>query len=416
MKEDEMVTETKTKNDIEIITDGGVTTPKGFTAGGIHAGIRRDWTKLDVGLLYSEAPCTTAAVYTSNQLKAAPLLVTKEHLANGASQAIVANAGCANAATGKQGWENAVKMAQLAGTKLGLDPHDVIVASTGVIGTQLPMDRIADGVEKVELSAGGGIDFAVSIMTTDTVKKHLAVGNGRWTIGAACKGVGMIHPNMATMLCFMTTDASVEQTFLQKALSEAVDVSFNMVDIDSDTSTNDTAVVMANGLAGGEPINESHPEAGLFQKALTLLCTSMARKMVQDAEGGTKLIEAKVHGGASPADARRAAREIVSSVGVKTAIYGEDPNWGRILAAIGNSGAEFNMEKTQLWLASPTGGEVALFADGAPLAFDQAAAKACLATRDVGIRVDLGLGGAEATAWGSDLTEEFVRLNSVYTT
>ena len=411
-----VMAESKTSEGIEIVADGGVTSAKGFTAGAVHVAVRTDWDKLDVGMVFSEAPCMTAAVYTSNQLKAAPLLVTKEHLANGKAQAIVANAGCANAATGKQGYENAVKMAQLAGEKLGIDPHDVVVASTGVIGTQLPVDRIANGIENIELTADGGTDFAVAIMTTDTVKKHLAVKSGNWTIGAACKGVGMIHPNMATMLCFMTTDAPVEQAFLQKSLKQAVDASFNMVDIDSDTSTNDTAVVMANGLAGGAPITDGHPEAPTFQKALTLLCTSMARMMVTDAEGGTKLIESKVEGATTPEDARKAAREIVSSIGVKTAITGQDPNWGRILAAIGNSGATFDLDKTQLWLGAPDGGEVLLFADGAPQKYDYAAAKACLAPAEVHIRVALNLGSGEATAWGSDMTEEFVRLNSVYTT
>ncbi len=412
MIKDEVMTEAT----IEVITDGTVTTPKGFHAGAVHAGVRRDWTKLDVGLLASEVPCTVAATYTSNKLKAAPLLITQKHLADGKAQAIVANSGCANCATGEQGLANAIEMAQIAGVKLGIDPHDVVVASTGVIGTHLPMDRVGPGIEKIALSPAGGTDFAISIMTTDTVKKHIAVTSGGWTIGAVCKGVGMIHPNMATMLCFMTTDASVEPAFLQKALSQAVDASFNMVDIDNDTSTNDTAVVMANGLAGGHPITDGHPQAEVFQKALTLVCTSMARMMVTDAEGGTKLIEAKVQGASTTADARKAAREIVSSIGVKTAIYGEDANWGRILAAIGNSGAAFDMEKTELYLASPDGGEVLLFSNGSPQQYDLADAKTCLAPSEVGIRVNLGLGSATATAWGSDLTEEFVRLNSQYTT
>jgi glutamate N-acetyltransferase/amino-acid N-acetyltransferase len=405
-----------TKDQIEVLPDGGITTPKGFTAGAIHVGVRTDWTKLDLGLVYSEATCTCAATYTSNQLKAAPLLVTMEHLKNGKARAIVANAGCANAATGRTGWDNAVKMAQLTGQKLEVDPHDVIVASTGVIGTQLPMHKISSGIEKITLSADSGNDFAVAIMTTDTVKKNIAVRANGWTIGAACKGVGMIHPNMATMLCFITTDAPVEQEFLQKTLREAVDVSFNMVDIDNDTSTNDMAVVMANGLAGGEPITRDHAQADTFRKALTLLCTSIARMMVTDAEGGTKVIETKVHAAASSVDARKAAREIVSSIGVKTAIYGEDANWGRILAAIGNSGAAFDLEKLRLYLVNPAGGEVLLFASGAPQQYDVAVAKSCLAPKEVGIRVDLGLGDGEATAWGSDMTEEFVRLNSVYTT
>ncbi|MEX0683050.1 MAG: bifunctional glutamate N-acetyltransferase/amino-acid acetyltransferase ArgJ [Dehalococcoidia bacterium] len=403
-------------SEIEIIQGGGVTTPKGFTAGAIHVGVRTDWTKLDVGMIYSEVPCKAAATYTSNTLKAAPLLVCKEHLKNGHAQAIVANAGCANAATGQQGWDNAVTMAQLAGKKLGIDPHDVIVASTGVIGTQLPMDRISSGIEKIELGSYGGLNFANAIMTTDTVVKHLAVRAGDWTIGAACKGVGMIHPNMATMLCFITTDSPAQHDFLQASLKEAVDVSFNMVDIDNDTSTNDMAVVLANGLAGGEPVTDGHPQAAAFQKALTLVCTSMARMMVQDAEGGTKLIETKVQGAATASDARKAAREIVSSVGVKTAMYGEDPNWGRILAAIGNSGATWSPETTKLYLGQPDGGEICLYADGAPQKYDVAAAKACLAPSEIFVRVVLGDADGAATAWGSDLTEDFVRFNSMYTT
>jgi glutamate N-acetyltransferase/amino-acid N-acetyltransferase len=408
--------EAMTKDTIEVLPDGGVTTPKGFTAGAVHVGVRTDWTKLDLGLIYSEAPCVTAATYTSNRLKAAPLLVTQAHLKDGKARAIVANSGCANAATGRTGWDNAVKMAQIAGGKLGVDPHEVVVASTGVIGTQLPMHKISSGIEKITLSREGGLDFALAIMTTDTVKKHIAVSAGGWTIAAACKGVGMIHPNMATMLCFITTDAPVEQQFLQSSLSQAVDVSFNMVDIDNDTSTNDMAVVLANGMAGGAAIAEGHAQAETFRKALTLVCTSIARMMVTDAEGGTKLIETKVHGALSPEDARKAAREIVSSIGVKTAIYGEDPNWGRILAAIGNSGATFDLEKLRLYMANPAGGEVLLFATGAPQPYDAAVAKACLSPKEVGIRVDLGLGEGEATAWGSDMTEEFVRLNSQYTT
>jgi glutamate N-acetyltransferase/amino-acid N-acetyltransferase len=414
--EEKMVTANEKETKIEIMQDGGITSAQGFTAGGVHVGVRDDWTKLDVGLVYSEAPCTTAAVYTSNTLKAAPLLLTREHLKNGKAQAIVANSGCANAATGQQGAENAVVMAKLAADKLGLEPTDIVVASTGVIGLQLPMDRIEKGVAETKLTGDGGDDFALSIMTTDTVKKQIAVRFGGWTIGAACKGVGMIHPNMATMLCFMTTDAPVEETFLSSALKEAVDVSFNMVDIDNDTSTNDMAIVLANGLAGGEAITAGHPQAEAFQKALTLVCTSMARMMVSDAEGGTKLIETKVEGAASPADARKAAREVVTSIGVKTAIYGEDANWGRILAAIGNSGAAWTEPTTALYLRHPDGGEICLYRDGAPQDYDEAVAKACLAPDEVLVRIELGQGTGEATAWGSDLTEEFVRLNSMYTT
>jgi glutamate N-acetyltransferase/amino-acid N-acetyltransferase len=411
-----MLKEKSAVSEIEFVPGGSVTTPLGFTAGAVPVGVRTDWDKLDVTLLYSEKPCAAAAVYTSNNLKAAPVVVTQSHLADGRAQAVVVNAGCANAATGKQGIDNAVTMAKLAGAKLGIDPHDVVVSSTGVIGVQLPMDRIAAGIEKIALTRGGGVDFAKAIMTTDTVPKYVAVRCGEWAIGGAVKGVGMIHPNMATMLCYVTTDAPVAQPFLAEALKEAVDASFNMIDVDSDTSTNDTVVVMANGMAGGGLIDAAHRDAEPFSEALTAVCTHLAKAMVADAEGGSKVIEVRVEGAASLSDARKAAREIVSSLGVKTAMYGEDPNWGRILAAVGNSGAAMDMDTATLFLARPGGGELCLYENGAPLPFDAAEAKTCLAPRDIRVRVGLGLGDGAATAWGSDLTEDYVRLNSLYTT
>ena len=405
---------------IELLAEGSVTTPRGFSAGAVHVGVRPDWDKLDVALLHSEAPCAAAGVFTSNRLQAAPVTVTRQHLSDGQARAVVVNAGCANAATGKQGHENAVRMAQLAATRLGVDPHDVVVASTGVIGTQLPMERIAGGIQKITLSPAGGLDFARAIMTTDTKVKHVAARGANWSIGGVVKGVGMIHPNMATMLCFLTTDAAAAPPFLAAALKEAVDVTFNMIDIDSDTSTNDMAVILANGLAagaaGGPVIDDAHPEARLFAAALAAVCTHLAKAMVDDAEGGTKVIEARVEGAASLSDARAAARGIVSSLGVKTAVYGHDPNWGRILAAVGNSGAQFAMERTALYLGSPDGKELCLFRDGAPLACDPVQAKACFTPHEVRFRADLGVGGSAATAWGSDLTEDYVRLNSLYTT
>ncbi len=252
-------------------------------------------------------------------------------------------------------------------------------------------------------------------MTTDTRPKHVAVRSANWSIGGVVKGVGMIHPNMATMLCFVTTDASVRQPFLQKALEAAVDDSFNMIDVDSDTSPDDIALVLANSLAGGEAIDEGHREAPAFAVALKQLCVYLAKAMIADAEGATKTIEAQVGGAASAEDARRAARAIISSLGVKTAVYGKDPNWGRVLSAIGNSGAEVQEERTKLFLATPDDGEICLFA-GVPQGFDPAQAKACLESESIRFRIDLGLGEAAATAWGSDLTEDYVRLNSEYTT
>jgi len=404
----------------EPMPEGGVDLPRGFLAGAVRAGIRPDLDKLDVGVLYSRVPCAAAAVYTSNRVKAAPLLLCQEHLADGRAQAIIANSGCANAATGQQGLSHARRTAELVAAKLGIQPHDVLVASTGVIGTFLPMERIEDAVSCVELSAAGGADFALAIMTTDTRPKCEGGRCGHqgqeYALWAVAKGAGMIHPNMATMLCFVATDAPLAQPYLAACLREAVDVSFNMIDVDSDTSTNDTVIVLANGLAGGDLIDAGHPAAGAFLAALTDCCVGLAKAIVADAEGATKVIECAVEGAASLADARLAAREVVRSLAVKTAVYGCDPNWGRILAAVGNSGAAMIEEKTVVYLSAPENGGVCVYRHGAPLPFDEAQARACLAAREVRIRVALGLGEGAATAWGSDITEEYVRLNSAYTT
>jgi glutamate N-acetyltransferase/amino-acid N-acetyltransferase len=400
--------------------EGGVALPRGFLAGAVRAGIRPDVDKLDVGILRSEVPCAAAAVYTSNRVKAAPLVLCQQYLADGRAQAIIANSGCANAATGEQGLADARAMAELTAAKLGIRPRDVLVASTGVIGTFLPMERLRDAVSRIELSAAGGPGFARAIMTTDTRPKcdggRCGHQGEEYALWAVAKGAGMIHPNMATMLCFIATDAPLAQPYLAACLREAVDVSFNMIDVDSDTSTNDTVIVLANGLAGGELIDEGHPAAGAFRSALTGCCVHLAKAIVADAEGATRLIECTVEGAASREDARRAAREVVRSLAVKTAVYGCDPNWGRILAAVGNSGAEMAEEKVALLLSAPGNGSVCFFRHGAPVAFDEGQVRVWLAAREVHIRVELGLGEATATAWGSDITEEYVRLNSAYTT
>jgi glutamate N-acetyltransferase/amino-acid N-acetyltransferase len=401
---------------IQMIEGGGVTSAKGFVAGAVRAKMRDDWDKLDVAMLYSEAPCAAAGVYTQCNVVAAPVVITRKHLADGKARAVLANSGCANAATGERGMENAVEMAQLAAAKLGVDPHDVIVASTGVIGTHLRMDRMGHAVEAIELSERAGLAFAQGIMTTDTQPKQFAVRFADYTLGGACKGAGMIHPNMATMLAFLTTDAPVAQPFLPCALKEAVAVSFNMIDVDSDTSTNDMAVLLANGVAGGEEIGEKHPLAPTFAAALTLVCTEMAKAMVADAEGSTKVIVANVVGAASPEDARLAAREVVRSLAVKTAVYGHDPNWGRVLAAVGNSGCRMEEAKTDLSLVDEEGHALCLLRHGSPQALTEGEAKPYFEALEVRFLVDLGLGEHSATAWGSDITEEYVRLNSLYTT
>ncbi len=404
------------KEEIEVVAEGGVTSAKGFVAGAVRARMRTDWDKLDVALLYSEAPCTAAGVYTQCKVVAAPVVITRKHLADEVAQAVIANSGCANAATGEQGMRDAVEMAQLAAARLGLDPHQVVVASTGVIGTFLSMERMRHGVEAIELSPAGGLAFAQGIMTTDTRPKQSAVKFGEYTLGGATKGAGMIHPNMATTLTFLTTDAPLAAPFLSRTLKEAVDVSFNMIDVDSDTSTNDMVVVLANGFAGGEEINDDHPLAPTFASALTRVCTDLAKAIVADAEGGTRVIETTVVGAASPEDARLAAREVVRSLAVKTAVYGHDPNWGRVLAAAGNSGCRMAEAKTSLWLVDAQGHELCLLKQGSPQPLAEGEAKPYFEALEVRFRVDLGLGDDTATAWGSDLTEEYVRLNSLYTT
>lgn len=419
-----MYSEAAMSERIEEVAEGGVTSAKGFVAGAVRARMRPNWDKLDVAMLYSEAPCVAAGVYTQCNVVAAPVVVTRKHLADGRAQAAVACSGCANAATGERGMRDAVEMAQLAAAKLALDPHEVVVASTGVIGTFLPMDRLRHGIEAIELSAGGGLAFAQGIMTTDTRPKQSAVRFGEYTVGGACKGAGMIHPDlalspaegMATMLAFVTTDAPVAAPFLSRALKEAVDVSFNMIDVDSDTSTNDMVVILANGLAGGEEIGDGHALGPLFASALTQVCTDLAKAIVADAEGGTKVIEATVVSAASVEDARLAAREVVRSLAVKTAVYGHDPNWGRVLAAVGNSGCRMEEARTTLWLVDAQGGELCLLKDGSPQPLEEGKAKPYFEAPEVRFRVDLGLGDEAAVAWGSDLTEEYVRLNSLYTT
>jgi glutamate N-acetyltransferase/amino-acid N-acetyltransferase len=401
---------------IETVADGGVTSAKGFVAGAVRARMRSDWDKLDVTVLYSEAPCAAAGVYTQCNVAAAPVVVTRKHLANGKARAVIANSGCANAATGEKGMEDAVEMAQLVAGKLDLGPREVVVASTGVIGTLMPMDRMRHAIEAVELSAGGGPAFAQAIMTTDTRPKQSAAKFGGCTLGGASKGAGMIHPNMATTLTFLTTDASVAAPFLSRALKDAVDASFNMIDIDSDTSTNDMVVVLANGLASEDEIDDGHPLAPLFASALTHVCTDLAQALVADAEGGTKVIETTVEGAASQEDARLAAREVVRSLGVKTAVYGHDPNWGRVLAAVGNSGCRMEAAKTDLWMVNAEGRELCLLKNGSPQPLADGEGKPYFEALEVRFRVDLGLGDHSAVAWGSDLTEEYVRLNSMYTT
>lgn len=398
------------------IEGGTVTSPRGFHAGATAAGIKNpDDTRLDLGILYSEEPCVVAGVLTSNRVKSAPVILCRERLETGRSRAVVVCSGCANASTGEQGLRDAAEMASLTAESLGTDVENVMVASTGVIGPRLPMERVRDGLRHIGLSDIGGHELAQAIMTTDTHSKETAVtveaGDTSFTIGGIAKGSGMIHPDMATMLSFLTTDAAVTREFLCAALRKAADVSFNMVSVDGDTSPNDTLLLMANGLAGNAAIDTGSELADVFQAALEQVCVYLARSIARDGEGATKLIEVTVGGAASLADARRAARTVVASPLVKAAIYGCDPNWGRVVAALGRSGAE--VVEASLDVAI---GETTVLKGGVPQPFDEAHVADYLRQENVLISADLHLGEASATAWGCDLTKEYVEINSEYTT
>ena len=398
----------------KVIRGGTITSPRGFLAGATCASLKTRGG-LDLGILYSEVPCVAAGLFTSNRIKAAPVLLCQKHIAKGKAEAIVVNAGCANACTGEQGLEDAARMASLAAKKLGTSPHDVLVASTGVIGKRLPMELISAGIENVALSKEGGHELAQAITTTDTFAKERAValklGGKEVFIGGIAKGAGMIHPNLATLLSFLATDAAVDAHFLEQALREAADLSFNMISIDGETSPNDTLLILANGLAGNRKIKEWSAEAKAFQAALTEVCIYLAKSIASDGEGATKLIEVAVEGALSPADARVAARTVAGSPLVKSAIHGNDPNWGRIIAALGRSGAEIDGSRIDLYLNN-----ICLMKGGSPYAFDEDEVREAMKGGEVPIKICLNLGSFAATAWGCDLSEEYVTINSAYTT
>jgi len=399
---------------IEFVTAGTVTSAQGFHAGATYAGIKKKaGDSLDLGLLFSEVPCAAAGVFTTNKIKAAPVAWCQQRLESGKAAAVVVNSGCANACTGEQGEADAAEMAALAAKGIGIAVEDVLVASTGVIGKRLPMELIREGLGQIVLSADGGHVLEKAIMTTDTVAKEAAVrvGAGGFVVGGIAKGSGMIHPQMATLLCFLTTDAAVEIDFLKPALRQAVDVSFNMISVDGDTSTNDTVLLMANGRAGGEVIKQGSGQAAVFQQALEQVCVCLAKSVARDGEGASKLIEVTVGGAASIAEARLAARTIVSSPLVKSAVHGNDPNWGRVMAAVGRSGIE--VVETRIDLAL---GGVAVLKGGSPLPYDEKDVVAVFKGSEVAISLNLNLGDAAATAWGCDLSPEYVAINSAYMT
>ncbi len=395
--------------EIETIPEGNITSPEGFFAGTTSAGInRKAKDKPDLGILFSEAPCVAAALFTTNRLKAAPVVLSQQRLKQGKAGAVVVNSGCANAFTGEGGLAHADEMAKLTAEGIGISAEDVLVASTGVIGVPLPMKRIRAGIEQIILSRDGGHELAQAIMTTDTFAKETAVkvrvGDSEFTIGGVAKGSGMIHPDLATLLCFLTTDAAIEKDFVQEALGKAVDVSFNMISIDGDTSPNDMVLIMANGLGGSVPVDA-------FEQALEQVCIYLAKCVARDGEGATRLIEVTVAGAANLAQARSAARTVVSSPLVKAAIHGADPNWGRIMAAVGRSGVEVEEAKLELYI-----GEIPVVKAGSPLPFDKRSLIQLLRGEEVSISLNLNLGSGSATAWGCDLSEEYVTINSRYMT
>ncbi|SDB98899.1 glutamate N-acetyltransferase / amino-acid N-acetyltransferase [Terribacillus halophilus] len=397
-----------------IIENGNVTSPSGFQAGGAAIGIRKH-NKLDLGWVYSDIPAAAAGVYTLNSFRAAPLLVTEESVAfEGKLQGVVVNSGIANACTGEEGLANAYAMRKAFADQLGIQLQHAAVASTGLIGVQLSMDKIISGIQAIK-DEGKADDFAKAILTTDTCTKQVAVSveidGVPITIGGAAKGSGMIHPNMATMLAFVTTDAVIPNDMLEQLLKKTTDNSYNMITVDGDTSTNDMVLVLANGKAGNKELNPTHPEWEKFSAAFQYVSQELAKKIARDGEGATKLVEVHVQQAKTAADARKIGKAIVASSLVKAAVYGADPNWGRIITAAGYSGASFSPDKISVWL-----GDSMVVQNGNPTLFDEAEASEHLKQEAVLITIDLQEGSEEATAWGCDLSYDYVKINASYRT
>jgi glutamate N-acetyltransferase/amino-acid N-acetyltransferase len=399
----------------QFIENGSVTSPKGFKAAGIFCGIKRK--KKDLALIYSDEPCTAAGTYTLNKVKAAPLLLTQEVVKKSDFvKAVLINSGNANACTGEIGDLDALNMQKWCADKLDIFPDEVLIASTGVIGQKMPMDKLKNGIEEIvpQLTETGGLDAAEAIMTTDTKIKSYAIKvkltSGEVTIGGICKGSGMIAPNMATMLAFISTDAEIDKELLQKLLSNAVQISFNKISVDGETSTNDMAILLSNG-ASGIKINEGTTEYSSFKNALEDLCREMAKSIVSDGEGATKLVTINIKNAKSKEDADLVGKSIANSSLVKTAIYGADANWGRILSAAGQSGADFDPSKVSISFD-----DLPVLLPSYTLALDEDKASEILSQPEFQISVDLNSGSENTTWWTCDLTEEYVRINSDYRT
>ena len=394
----------------------GVTFPKGFKAAGVKAGIKKS-CNLDVAVVYSEKDATVAGVFTTNKVAAAPVYVSKETVANKKARAIVANAGCANACTGEEGMKNARLMAKIAATELNCDEKKVAVASTGIIGAQLPMDKMEKGIKDAikELSVEGGVNASNAIITTDTKPKTLAyeltLGGKSVRIGAMAKGSGMIQPNMATMLAFITTDANISQELLQEALSKTAEITFNMISVDGDMSTNDMAVILANGAADNPEITKKDEDYKTFCNALFEVCENLAKRIAADGEGATKFLTVNVTNAKNFNDAKTIAMSVAKSPLVKTAFFGEDPNWGRVICAVGYAGVDINPDKVSIKF-----GDVPVYEKGQGASHDDEALKKVMAAHDIAINVDMNDGDTDATVWTCDFSYEYVKINGEYHT
>ena len=400
------------------VIDGNVSSPKGFLSSGIHCGVKEGSTKKDLALIYSEVPCVGAGMYTNNVVKCAPIYVTKEHLLNNKAQAIICNSGNANCCTGEDGINKAKDIAFEVAKSLNIDVEDVLIASTGVIGVQINAEAIKNGIpELTSKLSNTGSDAAEAIMTTDTKSKQVAVqveiGGKTVTIGGMCKGSGMIHPNMCTMLCFITTDCAISKELLQKSLSESIDETFNMISVDGDTSTNDTVLVLANGMAGNTEITEENEDYKKFHEALYYINEELSKKIAGDGEGCTCLFEVKVQNALTKADAKTMAKSVVMSSLTKAAVYGHDANWGRILCAMGYSGADFEPELVDIYFES-SAGKLKIVEDGRATDYSEEKATEILSQEHVIAICDCKQGEFNATAYGCDLTHEYVNINADY--
>lgn len=399
---------------IKEVEEGNILTPQGFKADGVKAGLRYD--KNDIGVIFTETPASSAAVYTKNIVQAAPIAVTKDSISKeGKLHGIIVNSACANAVTGEQGLKDAYEMRKLASERFGVAEHLFAVASTGVIGELLNMNKMTAGIQMLQPTdnSEAASHFETAILTTDLVPKHCGfeaiIDGKKVSMGGAAKGSGMIHPNMATMLGFITTDAVIDSDDLLAALREVTDVTFNQITVDGDTSTNDMVLALANGKAGNEPLTSAHPEWSVFVELLKQTSETLAKKIAQDGEGATKLIEVNVRGMKTKAEAQMMGKTIVGSNLVKTAAFGADANWGRIIAAMGRSGQTFNPN-----LVTIAFGDIIVLKEGEPVAFSEEDAKAYLEQDNIVINVDLKEGTASGTAWGCDLTYEYVKINGSY--